>query len=574
MRKWLFHVCWALYLSVNAQDKYPLNYFASPVDSSITLAGNFGEIRPDHFHSGIDIRTQGKEGIPIYAIADGYISRINISPYGYGKALYINHPNGYTSVYAHLKNFNTLIDSVAKSIQYLNETFETDTLLPPLYFVKKGELVAYSGNSGTSQAPHLHFEIRDTKSEIPINPLYFGYKVKDNIPPTPISLSIYPLNENASVNGENKIKKIKILSGKEYYYLNPKDSIIAHGAIGFGIECYDISNDSYSKQAVHSIELLTGGKRRYYAEFEKFSFEDTKYVNAHIDYAEKLNNNIKVQKCFILKNNQLDIYKGTLNNGVVVYNDSIEHWIRIILKDFNGNTSMLIFKVKGTMQEFVPNALNTSNNSLIFKCTDENLCKKENIEIKIPEYALYDDVVFNLTISEEQSNYYSPIYDVHNDEIPLHKPYIIKINANKVPENLKDKACIASINKKERLKYEGGIYENEYISTQTKYFGRFAITADTTPPYIIPKYKTVKKNPVVDFTNKNEIRFMVYDNLSGIKSYKANIDGKWVLLEYDAKSNAMFYFFDDKIATGTHVFKIEVFDKKNNKNEYQFSFKR
>jgi hypothetical protein len=575
MKKWLFYVSLFMSISLWAQVKrYSSDYFMSPIKQNMTLAGNFGEIRPDHFHSGIDIRTQGREGIPIYAVADGYISRIKISPYGYGKTLYINHPNGFTSVYAHLKNFTPLIDSVCKSIQYSKQSFEIDTLFKEKFTVKKGELIGYSGNTGSSQAPHLHFEIRDSKTEIPINPLHFGYKINDNIPPTPLSLSIYPMDEKSSVNEVNKVKRIKILPGKDSYILDPKDSIIAHGFIGFGIECFDTENGSVSKQAVYSIELLTGNKRAYYAEFEKFAFEDTKYVNAHIDYGEKLNKNSKIQKCFVVKNNRLDIYQTNTNNGVLLFNDDNIHWVRIILKDFNGNTSKVEFKIQSSAKEFVPNAFNTTTSSLIFKCTDANLCKKENIEIVIPEYALYEDVVFNLTVSEKLSGYYSPIYKIHNEETPLHKPYTLKINAQYVPEKLRSKACVASISKKGKLKYEGGTYENGYIVTETRNFGKFVVTADTTGPYIVPKFKINDKQSELSFADKQDIRFTVQDNLSGIKSYSAFINDKWVLLEYDAKSNTMFYTFDNNIKSGKHTFRIEVTDKKNNKNTYQFNFLR
>ena len=573
MRTQLFLILPTLLItySVYAQTSYPTNYFRSPVDSTLTLAGNFGEIRPNHFHAGFDVRTNNHEGKPVYAVADGYVSRIKISPLGYGKSIYITHPNGYTSVYGHLQRFETTIQAFTKRVQYSKKSFEIDTILSPDALpVKKGQQIALSGNTGGSEAPHLHFEIRDTKTEMPINPYYFGYIVIDTVKPKITALAIYPIGENATVNGKHQLKKMIPTSKNENYSLLKTDTINVNGDIGFGIECYDSENKSKNKNQVFSIELQSGGKRIYYCEFEKFTFENARYVNAHIDFAEKQKHNSKIQKCFLSKNNEAGIYKNVLNRGIISFTDDSIHWIRYIVKDFVGNTVEAMLKVKSSSKIKIKTA---AANTSVFDCLRGNQFAGEDVLINIPAYALYDDLKFTYSNSPKMRGTYSLLHHIQNDETALQKAITLSIKPVLLPDALQNKACIISIDKKGKKNYEEGDYKNGWVTTQTKDLGNFAIAVDTTAPKLKPLFNYVP-NTVINFTKAKTIGIKATDDLSGIQKYRATIDGNWVICEYEMKKDLLFYTFDDQITKGKHIFKIEVTDDKGNTSVLMFNFNR
>lgn len=558
--------------SLFAQTSYPQNDFRSPVDTNLSLAGNFGEIRPNHFHAGFDIRTNNREGMPIYAVADGYISRIKISAYGYGKGLYITHPNGYTSVYGHLKSFENNIQTFTSNVQHSKEFYEIDTLLSPeLLPVKKGQLIGLSGNTGGSQGPHLHFEIRDTKTEMPINPYYFGYLIADSVKPRITQIAIYPLNEFSTINGKNSSKKIAPVYKKGKYTYLKQDTISVNGEIGFGIECYDTETKSTNKNGVFSVELQSGGKRIYYHELETFTFENSRYVNAHIDYESKQKHGTKIQKCFVSKNNKIGIYKDVINNGVLDFTDDSVHWVRYIIKDYVGNTTELMLKVKSNSKP-TPDKTKKAEPEK-FDCLKENQFNTDDIKITIPADAMYDDVVFTYSKPGSIPGTFSPSHKILNDDIALQKNISISIKPVNLPDSLQSKVCIVSVNEKGRKVYEGGAFADGWVTTQTKEFGNYAVGIDSIAPKLKLNLKTVKEQ-ITDLSKAKKIGVIATDNLSGIRKYRAAIDGKWVLVEYEFKQNLLFYTFDDKISKDTHEFKIEVIDDKENKSILTFIFKR
>lgn len=549
---------------------YPKNDFRSPVDTSISLAGNFGEVRPNHFHAGFDIRTNNREGMPVFAVADGYVSRIKISPYGYGKAIYIRHPNGYTSVYGHLSVLKEPIGSFTSHCQYSKESFELDTLLPAgILPVKKGDTIALSGNTGGSQGPHLHFEIRESSSEMPVNPYEFGYLVSDTVAPRVNELVIYPISDNASINHKHQLKKIKPDYKKGKYSYLKSDTISANGTIAFGISCYDQESGSTNQNGVYSIEVQSGGKRIYFHQLEKFSFENARYVNAHIDYSEKQRNKETIQKCFLSKNNQLGIYDLAVGNGQLTITDDSVHWISFIVKDFQGNTTTLPLKIKGTSHSLKNNTPKTA----LSDCLIDQHFEVQQVSVDIPAGSFYDDYSMSIHTAAPAKGAFSKTVTIMNPETALQKPIQISVPCLPVTDSLKEKLCLVSVTDKGTLVYEGGKWKDGKLICSTKNLGRFRVGIDTIPPKLKPAFPTNKDSMIVDLSKQKKIGIIASDNLSGIKKYRATIDGKWVLCEYETKQDLLFYTFDEHLSRGIHSFLLEVTDDRKNTSTYFCTFR-
>ncbi len=598
----LLFILFLIVLQGFSQAEYPQNYFGSPLDIPLFLSGNFGELRPEHFHAGIDIKTESKEGKNIYASADGYISRIKFSPWGYGKALYITHPlaDGYITVYTHLQKFNEHIDSYVKKAQYKMKRYNID--LYPLrnqFPVKKGELIAISGNSGSSTGPHLHFEIRDAKTDNPLNPLLFNFDIKDNLKPKIYSISIYPQDKYSFTDNKNQTQIFKVypvakrtgVSGSNENYSLLSDKIITLcGKIGFGIETHDFLNGSDNICGVYSIELLIDSIRIYYHEFKEFSFSETRYINSHIDYKENIKQKKKIHKTFIAPNNKLSIYKNVENRGIFIFNDAQFHNISFIVKDVYNNTSVLNFKVQShrmtpshpmTPKEKADSTeVETKHASSLHSASSlqtkimpyqtANYFSNDSIEIFIPENALYDTLFFQYSKSESENGCFSSVHHIHNRFTPIHKKYTLSIKTDSIPDGLKNKALIAGVNNKGRFSAVGGTWKDGFVTVKTYKFGNFVVVIDT----ILPTIKPLNISNDADLSNSTKIDFIIKDNLSGIKSYSGYIDNKWCLLEYDAKNDLITYYFDDERIKKQkfHQLVLTVTDKKENKAVYNARF--
>ena len=572
-------ICISQPAPINQGKNYPQNYFQSPLAIPLLLSGNFGEIRSNHFHAGIDIKTESVEGKNVSTAANGYVSRIKVSPFGYGKTLYIAHPNGYTTVYAHLKKFNTPIEKYIKKAQYAKESFAIELFPHPHQIeVKKGEIIAMSGNTGGSGGPHLHFEIRNAITEYPVNPLLFGFDIKDTIKPMLKGLTIYPLNNTSHTSATHF--RLNGSDSDGSYTLISNDTITVHGEIGFGIELYDLLNNSRNKCGIFSIELKTDGKRVYYHEMETYGFHETRYINSHIDYYEREKNGHDIQKSFIDPNNHLSIYKETLNRGIITFDDDLLHEIEYIVKDTYGNTSTLKFPVRARSALGEKNQSSNSdpeysgrtpNFVKVFKYQHENSFKTENIEINLPPNILYEDLRFEYYTSDTVEGALTPTHHIHNEYVPVHSYYTVSIKLGDLVKTLRNKAVIVSINSKGNKYSEGGKWLDNFITTKTRSFGAYTVMIDTTAPKIIPVNNFEGEN----MSNRRTIRIKIGDNLSGIRTYRGTIDGKWILMEYDAKKSMLTYLFDDeKVDKGEHLFKLIVKDNRWNSSKYEVVFIR
>ncbi|RFZ95247.1 M23 family peptidase [Mucilaginibacter conchicola] len=556
-------------IATHAQDviqtkQYPKGDFRYPIDLPPSTAGSFGELRPNHFHSGLDFRTNQRIGFPVHAVYDGYISRVRIQFGGFGKALYITHPNGYTSVYGHINNFTPEVEKYIHDWQYKNQSFEADIAIPAGVFpVKKSDVVAISGNQGASAGPHLHFELRDTVTQETINPQLFGLTIPDEIAPTITALGVYHLNGNPF--SDKTPKDFLAVSGANgsYHLLKPQVLNLS-GNTGFGISVTDRNSASANKNGIYSIELKLDGVTMYTFSVERFAFDQTHAINAYIDYPAFLTSHRWVQKCFILPGSRITLYPQSINRGIMAFNDDKVHDVEFVVKDVAGNTSTLNLKVQS----------NTSANNLapakpegtLLRYDRESKFANSKVKVVIPAGNLYDDLDFTYSELPAKPGAFSATHHLHNKLTPIHDSYDIWIKPDISLGDNADKAVIVNA-------ATGAIpstWENGWVKGSARAFGDYYVKIDTTPPVITP----INIRNGANMKALHSIRMRMSDNLSGVKSYAGKIDGKWVLVEWDYKTKVLSYTFDDSIAPGKHLFEFTVTDAKNNASTFKAEFIR
>ncbi len=552
MKKSLFFISLIFSIIGYSQTKYPTNYFSSPVKIPINLSGTFGELRSNHFHSGIDIKTQKKVGIPIYAPADGYVSRIKVSQYGFGKALYINHPNGYTTVYAHLKKYAPKIQKYVKKIQYKKEDYQTGNIFPKkdLFPIKKDEIIGYTGDTGSSGGPHLHFEIRNTKTEHIINPLLFGLNIKDTIKPNINKLMIFPLDDYARINQFSKKTTIPIKNLSEGNYL--ADRLSANGNIGLGINTFDRLNGAYNKNGIYSLEMKLNGENIYFHNLETFSFNESKYINLLIDYEHYAKYRNRIQKTFKVDKNKLSIYKNLVNNGKLSIKNGLNYNVEIIAKDIKGNKSTLKIPIKGVENNPLIIEKDTTNFKIIAK--DFNKFELENVTIAFPKNTFYEDTFIDFKVE-------NGIAKIHEPIIPLDKRYTLTFNTSNLSEKQKEQIYIANVTNEKYPRYTSTKKKENKVYTTTKSLGSYTLKFDDKKPTI--SLVNFKNN---QWISKNKtLKVKISDKESGINNWYATIDGEWILMEFNHKKGILIYDFSDKKLTGSkHTFKIKVSDNVGN----------
>lgn len=547
---------------INSQTKYTSVNFISPVDFPIYLSGNYGELRSTHFHAGIDIKTGGIIGKEVFSVESGYISRIKISANSYGKTIYINHNNGYTTVYAHLNSFNKKIDKYIKKIQYDQRSFEVNHFPEPNeLIVKKGEVIGLTGNTGSSNGPHLHFEIRETKNQTPINPLLFNFNIKDDIEPEFYYLALYPLTKNSAINGKNEKHLFKLIKRNGKFNLLDTNEIFVSGKIGVGVELYDFLNNSRNKCGIYSLKMKLNNEEIYSHIIDNIPFSEAGYIKSHADYSEKILSNKSVQKLFLDPNNKLSIYREIKNKGIIeIEKDSIYEF-NITAVDSYGNSSCLDFSVKGENP-----LLNFKQNEIAENLMNYNISNSyidNEIKVEIPKNALYDSIVFQYS-KTQSSKYFSNIHHIHNKFTPIHKKITISIKTKKLPENLKSKAFIAQISEDNEISPIGGKVVNGHIVSETNKFGDYVVMVDTISPTI--ELLNIQNERIVD----DRIIFNIKDELSGIKSFNGFIDNNWALFEYDLKNDILFYILDDEKIKQNREHDLELFVIDNNNNVSTF----
>lgn len=545
--------------------------FIPPLRIPVVLSANFGELRADHFHSGIDIKTQGVTGKEVVSSAAGYIYRISVSPGGFGKAIYIRHPSGYSTVYGHLERFSPEIDEYVQTRQYEKESFLV-TLYPPKekFPVKQGDIIAYSGNSGSSGGPHLHYEVRKSESEIPVNPLSFDFGASDKTKPVIEKLIVYPIYGNSLVNNQNRKKWINV-SGSNGKYSIPQDTEISiSGAAGFGIKSFDLLDDGNNRCAVYSIELLVDSVSLFRYVMDAFSFNESRYINSHIDYEIYQKDKIYIERTYLLPNDKLSVYENMVNRGIYVFNDNKIHHVKIIVRDADNNKSTLAFKVRAQPVGGQDVKVQSDDNSMLMPYNRTNKFESQKVTVSIPSGALYDTINFTYKNIKGTKGMLSDLHIIHNRFTPLHKAYTLSILPDSIPAGRKSKMLIIRVDDDQKKFAMNSYWSEGYLSAELFSFGKYYAGIDSVAPEISPNGLS---NGAV-LTGKKEIRIKITDDLSGINSYEPQIDGKWALFEYDQKNNVLIYKFDSaRIEQGTkHNLSLKVADNRNNVSKFTCEF--
>ncbi|GGD42654.1 M23 family metallopeptidase [Muriicola marianensis] len=562
MKKSLILLCLLSVQHILGQENYPRDAFRSPLDIPLILAGTFGELRSNHFHSGIDIKTQQRQGLPVYAIADGTVSRIKVSHWGYGKALYIAHPNGYTSVYAHLQKFSPEIEAFVKETQYRNRSYEIEVF--PEYGqlrVSKDSLVAYSGNTGGSSGPHLHFEIRSSLTERPTNPLLYGLDVRDATNPTLEALYAYPLSRDAVVNQSEDRVQLSLTRQDDGSYL--ASEVAAIGTIGFGVAAYDRQDLAANQNGLYELEQKVNGRVTAAFDFDSFSFGETRLINTLIDYEYLSKYRRRIQRCYKLNGNDLSIYKQLENDGKLSVLQGMNYTVEITLKDLAGNTSRVVIPVVGR-REIPQEKKEVQKTDHYISAGKPNNFDLGKARVFFPANTFYEDFYIDLQSSNDTIT-------VHNNSVPAHKNFTLTFDTQGYDEEFLKTAFIARLDERLRPDYMKTYKRGNTFSTRTRSLGTYTLARDTVPPTIRPKNFKSKQW----LTNYRYLSLLISDDLSGIASYEATLNGEWILMEYEPKNNTITYNFDDKILDKKQCdLKVVVTDNVGNSTTFTSSFFR
>ncbi|MEO1009991.1 MAG: M23 family metallopeptidase [Bacteroidota bacterium] len=546
----------------SGQEKYPKDAFRPPMDIPLVLAGTFGELRSNHFHGGIDIKTQQREGLPIYAIGDGSVTRIKISHWGYGKALYIAHPNGYTSVYAHLQKFSPGLETFIKKKQYQKKAFEVEIF--PDYGaleVKKGEIIAYSGNTGGSSGPHLHFEIRNSISGKPTNPLFYGLKVRDATNPTLLKLFGYPLSPNAHVNQNGEKVQLNFTRQKDGSFL--ADKVTALGTIGFGFIGYDRQDMAANKNGVYSVQLSVNGKVYADYDFEEFSYSETRYINTLIDYAHFGKYRQRIQKCYKAPGNRLSIYNTLYNDGKLEVREGLSYTAELLIKDLEGNSVKLKIPVEGKALPLKKERVQKKTDYYVIAQKPNNF-DLGAAKVYFPANTFYDDFYLDLEKGKDTVK-------IHNNTVPAHRNFTITFDASKYSKEERKQLFVARLDKKLNPNYTSTYKRGTTFTTRTRYLGTYTLARDSIGPVI--RTKNFKEKQWLN--NYRYLALQISDDLSGIDTYSATLNGKWILMEYEPKTNTLTHTFDDSILDREQcLLKVSVTDNVGNKTHLETTFYR
>jgi murein DD-endopeptidase MepM/ murein hydrolase activator NlpD len=559
-----FSIFSPVFSQIDKSKNFPKGYFRDPLAIPIRLAANFGELRPDHFHMGLDIRTQRKENLPVLAAAEGYIARIRIEPFGFGQAIYINHPNGYTTLYAHLNRFIPALETYIKKQQYKMESWNLDLEIPAgLFPVKKGQQIAYSGNTGGSQGPHLHFEIRRTADDTNLNPMLFGLPIPDKTAPVLQLLAVYDRTKSIY---EQSPRIIKVHNSAGRYTVPGGIIMVNSPKVGFAISASDTQSGSYNPNGIYEALLYHNETPVIGFRMNNISYAETKNINAHIDYKTKAQGGPYLQQLFCLQEFQHFIYQFFQGNGNIDVSDGLVHSFRIEVKDAYGNHSALNYKL-----QYLPGpGYNLDLPGRVFYPMMLDGFETDDCSFYLGEGCLYDSVHISYSKSvSSEPHIVSFAHDIGSPYIPLGNSFLVRIKPN-------NELAVSSTGKVVMQRLAAENYEVQkpewqagWASASFHNFGRFQLVLDEEPPIIIPVGISEGANLGQSF----KIAFIIKDNLNSFKNFRAELDGKWLLFTND-KGKQFTYRSDEKCPPGKHELKVSVEDEAGNQAIKIFHFNR
>ena len=545
----------------SAQQSYPQQYFRHPLNIRMELVANFGEIRTNHWHMGLDIRTQQRVNLPVYASADGYISRILVEPGGFGQAIYIDHPNGYTTLYAHLNSFVPAVAAYVKKQQYEIESWHINLTPDPGQFpVKKGELIAYSGSTGGSQGPHVHFEIRDTKTENCLNPLLFKFPIPDGVPPSITRLALYDRNRSTYDQAPQLLAIRK--SGNTYTITN-NALRVGSNKISFAVGAVDRFTGTPNPNGIYSAQIFLDGQPISGFLHDDISYPDSRYINAQLDYPYKSRGGADLQHISPLPGAQQTAYHFTNSDGLIHLTDDKPHEVLIEVRDAAQNLSTIRFKLTydpslaktypGTgVQQFYPNHL--------------NIFEREDFELFTTEQSMYDTASVQFTRAKSgAAAALSPLYTFLSPAIPSHDAVTVRIRLDGLDDESRDRVVIRNTVGSRTYLQKAVLQQNGWASAKFRQFGSYQAFIDKEPPTV--------NNPPLNLSKSSRIVFTPTDNFKVIKRFRVELDGRWLCFTND-KGRSWIYYFDDKFPRGRHELKATIEDEAGNITEKTWTVTR
>ena len=533
--------------------------FRVPLDLAVSLSGSYGELRATHFHAGLDFRVGGVVGAKIYSAGEGFVSRISISPGGYGNSLYITHPNGRTTVYGHLLDFAPKIAMWTEAKQYEKESFEINIYPDSTQFpVKKGEFIGRAGNTGSSGGPHLHFEIRDTEKQIPLDPVKEGgFNITDNLVPQILRVNFYGIQYVSSIPVTRFLKS----------YTTPVTTVtIVPDTFYVAVDALDRMNNTGSRLAVASYNYYLDNEKVFSFNPLDIPFDMGRYINTVVEYSEKRQTGRSMVKSWVEPGNALTSNIKAKSDGLFILNDDKDHTVMIEVFDYKYNRATRSFKVRrGGVHKVYENVAQSQENRKAMPWFIPNNYELGNMKLTLPPGSLYSSILFTADSSVYNG---TTLWRIHDENTPLHLSAKLSIRPD-VENSLKNKVVIAVLNDEGRLGSLGGVWRGDYLEASIGSFGKFLVVADTTAPNILPSFKDGE-----NISSRKAIKFTISDNLSGIASYKIHVDGKWILANFDYKTRSLVATLDPRrvLKGRIHNLEIIVSDNRGNENKLITSF--